>query len=115
MKRYPGLKPLVVRFNHGFLRPNLRANCDRVFRKLGVDVHDLTPSRKVVQRLMLQSFHEKGDFCWHCHTGIYAYPMQLALKEQVPLIFWVSLRLNTRLITAMINRKMLTKSASTVS
>jgi len=88
MKRYPGLKPLVVRFNHGFLRPNLRANCDRVFRKLGADVHDFTPSWKVVQRLMLQAFLEKGDFCWHCHTGIFAYPMQVALKEQVPLIFW---------------------------
>lgn len=88
MKRYPGLKPLVVRFNHGFLRPNLRANCDRVFRKLGVDVHDFTPSWKVVQRLMLQAFLEKGDFCWHCHTGIFAYPMQVALKEEVPLIFW---------------------------
>ncbi|WP_413295643.1 N-acetyl sugar amidotransferase [Synechococcus sp. MIT S9452] len=88
MKRYPGLKPLVVRFNHGFLRPNLRANSDRVFRKLGVDVHDFTPNWKVVQRLMLQAFLEKGDFCWHCHTGIYAYPMQVALKEQVPLIFW---------------------------
>jgi hypothetical protein len=88
MKRYPGIKPLVVRFNHGFLRPNLKANCDRVFRKLGVDVHDFTPSWKVVQRLMLQAFLEKGDFCWHCHTGIFAYPMQVALKEQVPLIFW---------------------------
>lgn len=88
MKRYPGLKPLVVRFNHGFLRPNLRENCDRVFRKLGVDVHDFSPSWKVVQRLMLQSFLEKGDFCWHCHTGIFAYPMQVAIKEQVPLIFW---------------------------
>ena len=88
MKRYPGLKPLVVRFNHGFLRPNLRSNCDRVFRKLGVDVHDFTPNWKVVQRLMLQSFLEKGDFCWHCHTGIFAYPMQVALKEEVPLIFW---------------------------
>ena len=88
MNRYPGLNPLVVRFNHGFLRPNLKRNCDRVFRKLGVDVHDFTPNWKVVQRLMLQSFLEKGDFCWHCHTGIFAYPMQVAIKEQVPLIFW---------------------------
>lgn len=88
MKRYPGLKPLVVRFNHGFLRSNLTSNCDRVFRRLGVDVHDFTPSWRVVKRLMLQAFMEKGDFCWHCHTGIFAYPMQVALKEQVPLIFW---------------------------
>lgn len=88
MKRYPGLRPLVVRFNHGFLRPNLRNNSERVFRKLGVDVHEFTPNWRVVQRLMLQSFLEKGDFCWHCHTGIFAYPMQVAVKERVPLIFW---------------------------
>ncbi len=88
MKRYPDLKPLVVRFNHGFLRPKLRDNSDKVFRKLGVDVHDFSPSWKVVQKLMLEAFLEKGDFCWHCHTGIFAYPMQVALKEQVPLIFW---------------------------
>ena len=34
------------------------------------------------------NFLEKGDFCWHCHTGIFAYPMQVALKEEVPLLFW---------------------------
>lgn len=88
MNRYEGLRPLVVRFNHGFMRNNLRENSDRVFRKLGVDVHEFTPNWKIVQRVMLQAFIEKGDFCWHCHTGIFAYPMQVALKEQVPLIFW---------------------------
>ena len=88
LKRYPDLKPLVVRFNHGFLRPKLKENCSKVFRKLGVDVHEFTPNWKVVKRLMLQSFLEKGDFCWHCHTGIFAYPMQVAIKENVPLIFW---------------------------
>ena len=88
MNRYPDLKPLVVRFNHGFLRENLRQTSVETFRKLGVDVHDFTPNWKVVRRLMLQSLIEKGDFCWHCHTGIYSYPMHVALKETVPLIFW---------------------------
>jgi hypothetical protein len=37
---------------------------------------------------MLQSFLEKGDFCWHCHTGIFSYPMHIAIKYKVPLIFW---------------------------
>ena len=31
MKRYPDLKPLVVRFNHGFMRPQLESNCHQVF------------------------------------------------------------------------------------
>lgn len=82
------LKPLVVRFDHGFLRPNLNDNTTRVLRELGVDFHHFTPNWKVVQKLMLQSFLEKGDFCWHCHTGIFSYPMWVAIRYNVPLIFW---------------------------
>jgi hypothetical protein len=37
---------------------------------------------------MLQSFLEKGDFCWHCHTGIFSYPMWVAIEKKVPLIIW---------------------------
>jgi N-acetyl sugar amidotransferase len=82
------LKPLVVRFDHGFLRPNTLENTTRVLRQLGVDFHHFTPNWKVVQKLMLQSFLEKGDFCWHCHTGIFSYPMWVAIRYNVPLIFW---------------------------
>jgi len=82
------IKPLVVRFDHGFLRPNLNDNTINVLRNLGADFISFTPNWKVVQKLMLQSFLEKGDFCWHCHTGIFSYPMHIALKYKVPLIFW---------------------------
>lgn len=87
MKEY-GLKPLVVRFDHGFLRPNLHDNTTKVLRKLGADFHTFTPNWKLVQKLMLQAFLEKGDFCWHCHTGIFSYPMWVALRYNIPLIFW---------------------------
>ncbi len=83
-----GVKPLVVRFDHGFLRPNLDENVKRTIRHLGVDMISFTPNWKVVQKLMLQSLLEKGDFCWHCHTGIFSYPMWTALEKKVPLIFW---------------------------
>lgn len=83
-----GLKPLVVSFDHGFFRPTLLANTKRTMRTLGVDHLVFTPNWKIVQKLMLQTFLEKGDFCWHCHTGIFAYPMWVALEKQVPLIVW---------------------------
>lgn len=83
-----GVKPLVVRFDHGFMRPNLEENVKRTVRRLGVDILSFTPNWKVVQKLMLQSFLEKGDFCWHCHTGIFSYPMWTAIEKKVPLIFW---------------------------
>lgn len=87
VKEY-GVKPLVVRFDHGFMRPNLEENVKRTIRRLGVDMLSFTPNWKVVQKLMLQSFLEKGDFCWHCHTGIFSYPMWIALEKRTPLLFW---------------------------
>jgi N-acetyl sugar amidotransferase len=87
MKEYK-LKPLVVQFNHGFMRPNLLANNERTFRRLGVDVISFTPNWKVVKGLMREALMRKGDFCWHCHTGIFSYPMHIAVKFNIPLVFW---------------------------
>lgn len=87
MKEYK-VKPLVVQFNHGFLRPTLLKNNERTFKKLGVDFLSFTPNWKVVRRLMLEALVRKGDFCWHCHTGIFSYPMHIALKFHVPLVIW---------------------------
>lgn len=87
VKEY-GLRPLVVSFDHGFMRPKLLENNKRTLRSLGVAHHSFTPNWKVVQKLMLESFLAKGDFCWHCHTGIFAYPMWVAIRQQVPLVFW---------------------------
>ena len=82
------LKPLVVRFNHGFMRPTIQDNTQRTLKKLGVDMLEFTPNWKIVKRLMLESFNRKTDFCWHCHTGIYSYPLRVALMYKVPLLFW---------------------------
>ena len=82
------VKPLVIQFNHGFMRPTLNKNNERTFKKLGVDVLSFTPNWNVVKRLMKEALIRKGDFCWHCHTGIFAYPMHVAIKYNVPLIFW---------------------------
>lgn len=82
------LKPLVVQFDHGFMRDTLKNNNQRTFKKLGVDVLSFSPNWKLVKRLMLEALKRKGDFCWHCHTGIFSYPMHIALKFNVPLVFW---------------------------
>ena len=82
------MKPLVVQFNHGFLRPTVLENNNKTFSKLGVDVMSFTPNWQVVRKLMFESLLRRGDFCWHCHTGIFSYPMQVALKFNIPLLFW---------------------------
>ena len=32
---------------------------------------------------MLESLKRKGDFCWHCHCGVFAYPMSMAVKLKI--------------------------------
>ncbi|MBI3087388.1 MAG: N-acetyl sugar amidotransferase [Candidatus Omnitrophica bacterium] len=83
-----GLRPLVVCFDHGFFRPTVLANTERAIRSLGVDFLKFRANWKVVKQLMLESLKRKGDFCWHCHTGIFSFPMQMALRFQVPLVIW---------------------------
>jgi len=82
------LKPLVVRFDHGFLRPNLQDCAEKTFRRLGCDVMHFTPNWQIVRKLMFEALVRRGDFCWHCHTGIFSYPMWIALKFNTPLVFW---------------------------
>lgn len=83
-----GLKPLVVRYNHWGYRPLVAENNTRTFTKLNVDVLEFTSNFDVVKKLMLQSLKETGDFCWHCHTGVFAHTMQIAVKFNIPLIIW---------------------------
>jgi N-acetyl sugar amidotransferase len=82
------LKCLVVRFDHLFMRPVVEQNADKAFKRLGVDVIRFSPNWKVVRKLMYESLVRRGDFCWHCHTGIFSYPMWISLKHNVPLVFW---------------------------
>lgn len=82
------LKPLVISFDHGFYRENHLKNVERTLKLLGVDYHLFKPNMKVVGRTMLESLKRKGDFCWHCHCGVFAYPMSMAVKLNIPLIIW---------------------------
>ena len=82
------LRPLVVSFDHGFYRPNLLEARNRVLKSLGVDFISFTPNWKLVRALMLKAFLEKGDFCWHCHTGIFSYPLWVAIEKKIPLVLW---------------------------
>ena len=82
------LRPLVVRYNHWGTRAVLERNNARTFKRLGVEVIDFKPNWKVVQATMLEALSRKGDSCWHCHTGVYSFPMHMAIKFNTPLIFW---------------------------
>ncbi len=82
-----GLKPLVASFDHGFYRPGTLENNERTMRKLGVDFIKFRTDWRIVRKLMLESLRRKGDFDWHAHVGTFVFPLQVAVKYQIPLIF----------------------------
>ena len=82
------LKPLVVRFDSGFMRPTQQENIRKTIKKLGVDYVSFTSNWNIVKLLMREAFDITTDFCWHCHTGIYSYPLRMAVKYNTPLVFW---------------------------
>ena len=83
-----GLKPLVVRYNHWGYRPLVDKNNDRVLKILGADMLDFTSNWHVVKMLMKESLASTGDFCWHCHTGIFCFSLRAAIKFNTPLVFF---------------------------
>jgi len=82
------LKPLLVNFDHGFYRPGVIADREKAIKKLGAELITFKPNWQIVKKTMRVSLERKGAIMWHSHCGIYAYPMQIAVKYQIPLIIW---------------------------
>ena len=82
------LRPLVVRFDHNFLRKTINDNTEKTLSKLGVDFLNFKPDFEIVKKMMFESLFRRGDFCWHCHVGITAYPINTAIKKKIPLLFY---------------------------
>ena len=83
-----GLKPLVVRFDHGLYRPQVNENFKRMTKILGVDVTTFEVSFHVVREVMVLGLLRRGDSCTHCHAGVYANTMQQVLRHRIPLVIW---------------------------
>ena len=87
VKNY-NIKPLVVRFDHQFLRQKVIQNTEKVISKLGVDFINVKTNFEVIKKTMMESLIRRGDFCWHCHVGISALPIRMAIEKKIPLIFY---------------------------
>lgn len=82
------LKVLAVRFDHNFLRDKVQENTEKTLKKLGVNIFQFKPNFNVVKEMMIESLNRRGDFCWHCHVGISAFPINTAIEKKVPLIIY---------------------------
>ncbi|MBI4596968.1 MAG: N-acetyl sugar amidotransferase [Candidatus Omnitrophica bacterium] len=87
VKRY-GMKPLAVTFNHNWYTQTGLDNLHNALETFQVDHIMFTPHRSLINALAKKSLPMIGDACWHCHMGVGAFPLQIAVKFKIPLLIW---------------------------
>lgn len=88
IKNVYGLKPLAVTFNQNWHTEVGRRNLEWCLETFDVDHLMFTPARSVVNRIARRSLEMIGDSCWHCHMGVGAFPWQVAVKYEIPLMIF---------------------------
>ena len=83
-----GMKPLAVTFSHNWYSETGWYNLQNALQEFNVDHIMFTPNRDLVNRIANRSLGAIGDACWHCHSGVGAFPLQVAVRFNIPLLVW---------------------------
>lgn len=88
VKKYD-MKPLVVTFDHGFpLSPEAEWNLMEIPKQLDCDHLRFTLGNGLRNALCRKASEVNGDFCWHCHNGVGAFPARISRQWDIPLQVW---------------------------
>lgn len=82
------MKVLTVTFNHNWYTKTGRYNLENALERFNVDHIMFTPNRALINKLAKRSLYKIGDPCWHCHAGVGAFPLWVAVKFRIPLLIW---------------------------
>lgn len=88
VKEKLGLKPLLVTYNgNNYLDVGWR-NLHRMKEVFNVDHIMVSPGVDTLVRMNRLGFRKMGDMNWHAHAGIATVPMAMAVRFNIPLVFW---------------------------
>lgn len=87
VKEY-GLKPLLVTYHGNNYLPEGDYNRDRMKDVFNADHLVMGPSVEVLKKINRIGFKKMGDMNWHNHCGIHTFPIQIAVKYEIPLMVW---------------------------
>jgi N-acetyl sugar amidotransferase len=88
MKVVYKMNPLLVTFNHQMNTQRGIRNMNNMVKQFEVDHIRFTANPSAIKRLSKYSIKKMGDMFWHSHCGIYTYPVQIAVKFNIPLLIW---------------------------
>lgn len=83
-----GMNPLLVAYNHTFNTHAGLRNLENLSIRSGCDLLRFTTSLESAKKLSRYMLKRIGDLTWHYHAGIMTFPIQAAVKYQIPFIFW---------------------------
>jgi N-acetyl sugar amidotransferase len=88
IKKVYNLNPLLVTYHgNNYMEEGLN-NLNNMREVWGVDHIIFGPSIDILKKLNRVAFKKLGDMNWHAHCGIETYPIQIAVKMNIPLIVW---------------------------
>jgi len=88
VKNKLGLKPLLVTYNgNNFLDIGWQ-NMMQMKEVFNVDHIIVSPGIDLLKRMNRIGFRMMGDMNWQNHAGIFTVPIQIAVRYNIPLMFW---------------------------
>jgi len=88
LTRVYDMKPLAVTFSHNWWSETGWYNLQNALETFNVDHIIFTPNRGLINRLAKRSIEGIGDTSWHDHAGVGAFPLQVAVRWNIPLLVW---------------------------
>ena len=89
MKKKYGMRPLALTFDHGFkFTEDGEYNIQEIPKILDVDHIRFSIGNGLRNGLCKKGSEVMGDFCWHCHNGVGAFPARISKALDIPLQVW---------------------------
>jgi N-acetyl sugar amidotransferase len=83
-----GLNPLLVTYHGNNYTPTGMKNLLNMRKAFDCDHIFFTPNINVLKKMNRLGMLMMGDMNWHAHSGIFTYPIRVAVEQNVPLMIW---------------------------
>ena len=83
-----GYNALLVTYNGNNYSKTGLENVQIMREVFGFDHIFFTPAVKTLKKLNRLGVHIMGDMNWHAHSGIFTYPIRVAVEKNIPLMIW---------------------------
>lgn len=83
-----GMNPLLVSVDNVSWTKTGRMNWDNIRTRFGVDAHSISLNPQTCKKMFRKAFETLGSPTWYFDMAIYAYPLQTAIKLNIPFIVY---------------------------